>query len=154
MTQDESRRLSNEELDLFRTVCKERGIKVTPQRLEIFREIMRAHDHPSADDIYSRVKDRLPSISLDTVYRTLSTFESCGLISRVQFLEDKTRFDPNRRNHHHMFCTVCKGLRDFYWVDFDNAEFPSEILQWGRPQTRHVQVRGVCSKCSGQRKRE
>jgi Fur family transcriptional regulator, peroxide stress response regulator len=154
VARDKSRRLSDEEFDLFRKVCKERGIKVTPQRTEIFREIMRAHDHPCAEDIYTLVKDRLPSISLDTVYRTLSTFESCGLISRVQFLEDKTRFDPNRRHHHHMFCTVCRSLTDFYWPDLDNAELPSEVSRWGRTQTTHLQVRGECSKCSRERNRK
>ena len=141
---------SEEEFNALRKVCKELKIKVTPQRLEIFREVMRAHDHPAAEDIYNRVKARLPSISLDTVYRTLSAFESYGLIERVPIAE-KNRFDPNRKLHHHLVCTVCKGLTDFCWAEFDQIEPPLEILEWGQPETRHVQIRGICSKCAKKR---
>ncbi|MGB6063491.1 MAG: transcriptional repressor [Desulfomonilaceae bacterium] len=125
-------------------------MKVTPQRLEIFREVMRAHDHPSAEDIYSRIKDRLPSISLDTVYRNFAAFESYGLIGRVQIV-DKIQFDPNRKLHHHLFCTVCKGLTDFYWVDFDELAPPLDVSEWGHPETKHVQITGICSKCAEER---
>lgn len=150
MKHEKTRRFPEEEFNAFRKVCKERGIKVTPQRLEIFREVMRAHDHPSVEDIYIRVKDRLPSISLDTVYRNLAALESYGLIGRVQIV-DKIRFDPNRKLHHHLFCTVCKGLTDFYWADFDELAPPLDVSEWGQPETKHVQIRGVCSKCAEER---
>lgn len=96
MNYKKTHRFPEEEFIAFRKVCKEHGIKVTHQRLEIFREVIRDHDHPSAEDIYSRVKDRLPCISLDTVYRNLAAFESYGFIGRVQIV-DKIRFDPNRK---------------------------------------------------------
>jgi len=143
-------RFPEAEFKAFRKVCKERGIKVTPQRLEIFREIMKAKDdHPSAEDIYSRVKDRLPSISLDTVYRTLSAFESYGLIARIQTL-GKIRFDPKTKLHHHLFCKLCKELTDFSWDDFDKLALPQDVSEWGHPDTKHVQISGVCFKCSGE----
>jgi Fur family transcriptional regulator, peroxide stress response regulator len=145
--QDQSHRSLEEEFEIFRTVCKERGIKVTPQRLEIFRAVIGAQYHPSAEDVYNCVKDRQPNISLDTVYRTLATFEACGIVSRVQLSEDKTRFDPNRNLHHHIFCTVCKSITDFCWTNFDNVELPPEVPEWGCPKTRHVQIRGICSQC-------
>ncbi|MGO9737967.1 MAG: Fur family transcriptional regulator [Desulfomonilaceae bacterium] len=151
MTQDQSHQSPEEEFRLFRIVCKEQRIKVTPQRLEIFRAVIAAQDHPSAEDVYNRVKNRLPAISLDTVYRTLATFESGGIISRVWFCEDKTRFDPNCKPHHHLFCTVCKSLTDFYWANFDDADLPPEIPEWGCPETKHVQIRGICSHCSRER---
>jgi Fur family peroxide stress response transcriptional regulator len=149
---DKRDEFSEEEFNAFRKVCKERGIKVTPQRLEIFREVMKAQDHPSAEDIYKRVKDRLPSISLDTVYRTLAALESFGLIGRVPIV-DKTRFDPNRKLHHHLVCTVCKGLTDFYWAEFDRLEPPLDISEWGHPETRHVQIMGICSKCAKKKRK-
>jgi len=145
-------RFSEEELNVFRNICKERGIKVTPQRLDIFREVMKAFDHPSAEDIYNRVKNRLPSISLDTVYRTLATFESYGLIGRISLI-DKTRFDPNRKLHHHLVCRVCKSLTDFYWAEFDQLEPPLDTSEWGYPETRHVHIRGICAKCARKRRK-
>jgi Fur family transcriptional regulator, peroxide stress response regulator len=141
-------RLLQDRIRVFKQVCKENGIKVTPQRIEIFLEIVDALDHPSAEDIHRRVRTRLLTISLDTVYRTLSTFESCGLIARVQFLEDKTRFDPNVEHHHHIFCTECKSIKDFYWPELDDADLPVEVQKWGRAQKKHLQVRGICSKCA------
>jgi len=147
VTNDKGHPFLEEEFNAFSKVCKEQGIKVTPQRLEIFREVMRAHDHPSAEDIYNRVKDRLPSISLDTVYRTLAAFESYGLVGRVPIV-DKTRFDSNRKVHHHLVCIVCKSLTDFYWAEFDQLEPPLDISVWGHTETRHVLIRGICSKCT------
>ena len=153
MKKPKALRPSGEEIEAFRRACRERGIRVTPQRLEIFREIAKASDHPSAEEVHRRVKARLGSVSLDTVYRTLTTFEQWGLISRVHFLEDRTRFDPNRTLHHHMFCTECKEILDFHWADFDNAVLPAEVRGWCQPGSRHAQVRGICAKCRGKRSR-
>ena len=138
---------AEDEFELFRKVWKERGIKITPQRLEIFRVLMESQYHPSAEDVYNRVKNLLPTISLDTVYRTLATFESCGIISKIQFSEDKARFDPNPNPHHHVFCAICKSLTDFYWANFENLDLPPEITEWGCPEIKHVHIRGICSKC-------
>ena len=78
-------------------------------------------------------------------------FESCGLIGRVQIV-DKIRFDPNRKRcTHHLFCTVCKGLTDFYWVDFDELVPPLDVSEWGHSETKQVQIGGVCSKCAQER---
>lgn len=154
MTLEPRDQVSSAKIALFRRVCRERGIKVTPQRLEIFFEIVRAKDHPSAEDVYDRVKTRLPTISLDTIYRTLATFERCGLVAKVQFLEDRLRFDPNMETHHHLFCSECKSIVDFLWSDFDKAALPREVAHWGRPETRHVYIRGICAACSAKRERE
>ncbi len=152
MKHDRTDQFSEEEFIAFRKVCKEHGIKVTPQRLEIFREVMRARDHPSAEDIYRRVKDRLPSISLDTVYRTLSAFESYGLIGESR---SQTRHGSIQiaRLHHHLVCTVCKGLTDFYWAEFDRLDSPFDVSEWGHPESRHVQIEGICSKCATKRRK-
>jgi Fur family peroxide stress response transcriptional regulator len=147
------KRLDEKKIELFRKVCKEQGIKVTPQRLEIFLEIMAADDHPSAEDVFNRVKTRMPTISLDTVYRTLSTFDSQGLIARVQFFEGRTRFDPNSEHHHHLVCTKCHGVADLYWPEIDALEPPSEAASWGRVEGRLVLVRGLCSNCLSEREK-
>lgn len=139
---------SEDRIRLFKEVCKEQGIKVTPQRLEIFLETIKAEDHPSAEDIYERVRARMPTVSLDTVYRTLTTFDRLGIVAKVQFLEDKTRFDPNMKTHHHMICAQCKSIVDFYWSQFDKAELPSDVAGWGTVQNKLVQIRGICAECA------
>ena len=132
---------------MVRDLFREAGLKLTHQRLEIYREVTEASDHPSAEDIYRRVRPRLPTVSLDTVYRTLLTFEKLGIISRVQALDDRGRFDANLAPHHHMICTTCKIIMDFYWPSFDEIQPPPETKKWGRIKFRQAELRGVCEKC-------
>jgi len=68
-------------IERFENACRDRKLKITQQRLEVFRELARYPGHPTADDIYGRVRRRLKTISLDTVYRTIGTFEKHVLIS-------------------------------------------------------------------------
>ena len=135
------------QVELLRKLCSEHGMRLTTQRLGIFRVIEKAKDHPSAYDVYKRIRSRHPITSHDTVYRTLDTFAEWGLVDRVEFLDAKIRFDPNTKPHHHYICTACGGIRDFYWNDFDEVDLPPEVGEWGQPKTRHAQIKGVCAEC-------
>jgi Fur family transcriptional regulator, peroxide stress response regulator len=134
-------------IEKFYSSCKECGVKVTHQRLEIYREIAAAKNHPSAEDIHKRVKKRMPMISLDTIYRTLALFEQCNIISRVHPLDDHCRFDPNTETHHHFICLRCKKVEDFYWPGFDQLSPPSETQQWGVVKSQSVELLGICNQC-------
>jgi Fur family peroxide stress response transcriptional regulator len=131
----------------FEQDCKARGLRLTHQRLEIFKEMAKYPDHPSAEDIYANVRRRLKTISLDTVYRTIATFEENGLVRRVQVLDNKARFDTNTTAHHHLVCTACQSIEDFYWQDFDKIKLPQTITEWGIIDSKHVELRGLCRKC-------
>jgi len=85
----------------FRLSARDRGLKLTPQRLEIFREVASSLDHPDAETVYYAVRARLPMISLDTVYRTLWMLSDLGLISTLGVRRKSVRFDANPRKHHH-----------------------------------------------------
>lgn len=123
------------------------GLKLTHQRLEILHELAIAKDHPSAEDVYKRVKPRIPPISFDTVYRTLALFERRGVIARVHHLYDRTRYDPNTSKHHHMVCIRCKKIQDFSWPALDGMEIPEETEGWGEIQGKYLELRGVCREC-------
>ncbi len=139
--------ISGAVIEKFYNSCKECGIKITNQRLEIYREIACASDHPSAEDIHKRVKKIIPMMSLDTVYRTLALFEKCGIISRVHPLDDRCRFDPNTKQHHHFICLRCKKVEDFYWPGFDRLHPPDEIASLGLAQSQSVEIQGICNDC-------
>jgi Fur family peroxide stress response transcriptional regulator len=136
----------------FEKICRDNGLKLTHQRIEILRVLASHEEHPSAEKIYKRLISKFPTISLDTVYRTLLTFEKLGIISRVQVLDDRGRFDANLDLHHHMICTKCKSITDFYWPTFDDTELPPEIKTWGRGKSRQGEVRGVCDSCTAAKK--
>lgn len=134
-------------LGRFVALCRQRNLRLTHQRMEIFREIARDSSHPSVEEIYQRIHRRLPTLSLDTVYRTISTFEEFGIVKRVQILDDRGRFDSNTESHHHLVCKRCKRVDDFYWPDFDQIEFPNVLKSWGRLNSKHAEIRGFCKDC-------
>jgi Fur family peroxide stress response transcriptional regulator len=131
----------------FVTFCRERGIKPTHQRTEIYRELMATADHPNAETIYTNVKKRIPAISLDTVYRALRLFEQKGIISRVSAAGESMRFDGNTKRHHHFICVECGKVRDFYSDDFNNLIPPAEAITHGMVGSVHVEIRGICNTC-------
>ena len=136
-----------ERLEHFRQICRQQGLRMTHQRLEVFQELVSASGHPSAEEIFRRVKKRLPMITLDTVYRTVYTFERCGVVRRLQALDDRTRFDSNLEPHHHLVCVRCKRIDDVYWPDFESLETPAQTKGWGELQSTNVEFRGICREC-------
>jgi Fur family transcriptional regulator, peroxide stress response regulator len=136
-----------ERLKHFETVCREKGIKLTHQRMEIFREVAQTEDHPDADQVFQRVRDRLPTVSLDTVYRTLWLLNNLGLVVTLGSSRERTRFDANLDSHHHFVCENCEFTRDFYSSDLDNISLPDSVGSFGEIEAIHVEVRGLCRAC-------
>jgi len=131
----------------LREICQHAGLRVTPQRLEVFRELLTARDHPSAEQLHERLTERMPSLSLDTVYRTLATLERCGAISQVRAYDGRAHFDGNPEPHHHLICRECGRIVDFRWPSADRLRLPPEAAGWGRIDRRQVELRGVCAAC-------
>ncbi len=144
------------ELRLFEEVCRREGIKRTPQRIAIFTALAGRKDHPSAEDVYRLVKSKIPTISFDTVYRTLDLFAQCGLIRRVNHAGSKGRFDPNVHAHHHLVCVRCKRIVDFRWEALDKLPVPPAVRRWGRVQGKTLEIWGLCKECleGGERKKK
>ena len=132
----------------FETACREAGLKVTHQRMEVFRELASADDHPTAETLYHRLQKTLPTLSLDTVYRTLTTFEDHDMISRVQTTESHARFEAEIEHHHHAICSLCNKITDFQWDVCDTNELPENITKWGQIQNKQITLTGVCSDCA------
>ena len=89
----------------------------------------------------------MPTLSLDTVYRTLSTFEEHGLVSRVQTTESHARFEAEMEQHHHAICSECGEITDFQWSALGKIQLPSKIASWGRIDNQQITLHGVCEKC-------
>ena len=128
-------------------VCQEAGLRMTQQRLEIFREVARTGEHPDAETVHGRVRRRLPNISLDTVYRNLAQLEQLGLLSRVDPMCGRARFDANPEAHHHFVCMVCERVEDVYLTEKEQLSVPRQSRQMGEVSSLHLQIRGVCNAC-------
>ncbi|ABC78759.1 Fur family transcriptional regulator [Syntrophus aciditrophicus] len=139
-----------EKIAAFETACRKAGLKVTRQRREIYRELLLSTDHPSAEALHQRLRGILPGISLDTVYRTLATLASAGLIKKVETSESLSRFEATFSRHHHLICRQCGQIQDFTWSFLDEVSLPDEIGDWGRIDSKNVVVYGICSTCLNQ----
>lgn len=121
------------------------GGKVTPQRLFLFRALEHADTHPTAEDLYEEVRADLPTLSLGTVYKTLSELVDLGEIETVETGDGRARFDPNTEPHAHLLCRGCNRLEDAA-EDIVAIQAPAEIggfLVTGR----RVVLEGYCSQC-------
>lgn len=133
-------------LAAFRQHCQERGIALTPQRLAIYQVLAGDDSHPSAEEIFRRVKPNLLSLSLGTVYRTLELFEAHGLIARVQASGNQARFDANRDPHSHLVCVRCRRV-----LDLQDSPVPAP-LQGRLPEGFRILAHqshflGICPDC-------
>ena len=131
----------------FIKICQKHHLKITPQRVAIYKELLNSDTHPTTDEIYQAVKTEYPNISFDTVNRTLLTFAETGVVDVVQTFGGAKRFDPNVKNHHHLHCTQCGKVFDFYSRAYDDLKVPEELHAQFRVTSKRVVLKGVCKKC-------
>ncbi len=131
----------------FTSQCRAAGLKVTPQRITIYRELLKTDEHPSAEMLYEKVKKIFPSISLDTVNRTLLTLTEIGAAFTVVGSGDAKRFDGRLHEHQHFRCVKCKRIIDFHHKPFDNIRLPEEISEKFTVLRKTVYLEGICELC-------
>ena len=132
----------------FVQICQKHRLKVTPQRVAIYQELLNSDTHPSADAIFQIVKRNFPSISFDTVNRTLSTFADIGIVDVVETFGGAKRFDPNVKIHHHLHCTQCGNVIDYYNRDLDDLAVPEDVHQQFLVISKRVVLKGICKACN------
>ena len=135
-------------MDRFERVCREAGSKITHQRIEIFREVAKSGDHPDVQTVYRRVRDRMPTVSLDTVYRTLWWLKELNLVNTLGPSRGRTRFDANLSNHHHFVCLHCGSTRDFNSDALDQLNIAETVQSIGSMEAIRLEVKGICHNCA------
>ena len=88
------------------------GMRLTRQRLAIYRELAGRYDHPDVEQLYKAVKPRVSGMSLFTVYRTMNALESAGMVWRVATWKGHARYDANVETHGHFLCEGCGRIHD------------------------------------------
>jgi Fur family peroxide stress response transcriptional regulator len=131
----------------FRQMCEQAGLAVTHQRQVIY-EVLRSIDgHPSPEEVYARVKRRIPSISLATVYKNLHLFIGSGIFQQVSLHHGSMRVETNQAPHHHLLCTRCKAILDIEPELLGLAEMPRQLPSGFRMERVAVDVLGICAGC-------
>lgn len=147
MRNSEERR-SAQRLEHISRAVKEAGIKLTHQRLEIFRDLASTDEHPNAETLFRSVQKRVPTVSLDTVYRTLWMLRDLGLVTTLGPNREGIRFDVNLDRHHHYVCVRCGLVRDFDSAELNGLRVPEAVKEFGSVVEAQVEVRGLCASCT------
>ncbi len=122
------------------------GLKLTPQRLAILQYLEGNKEHPSAEDIYRAVRKKFPTMSLATVYSTLSALKNKGSVLELTLDPGKKRYDPETAIHNHLICVSCKRIVDIpenFELNVPDAERREFTII-----KSHVEFHGLCPKCN------
>jgi len=119
----------------------------TPQRAMILEELQKTTSHPSAVELYERVRRRLPKISLGTVYRNLELLAAMGKIQKLDLAGGEARFDGNLDPHYHVRCVRCGRVDDVHgplptkWIEQSRQATGYEVLG------HRLELVGLCPQC-------
>jgi Fur family peroxide stress response transcriptional regulator len=121
------------------------GLRLTPQRQQVYDVLLQKRDHPTAEEVFIRAKRRMPEISHATVYNCLDALVKSGVARQVQFERGPTRFCPNMAEHGHFHCSHCGTIYD--------VELPREapcvaVPRGFRADSYDVTVHGLCADCA------
>ncbi|MDZ4178083.1 MAG: Fur family transcriptional regulator [Coriobacteriia bacterium] len=134
-------------IKLMQSALRARGMRLTHQRLEVVSEIATSDEHPDVERIFRNVRTRVPTISLDTVYRTIATLVELGCVTRTTLTPGPARYDANLDHHHHFVCTRCGAAHDIADDGLDAVRPSAAATGVGRVETVEVRLRGVCKEC-------
>jgi Fur family peroxide stress response transcriptional regulator len=131
----------------FEEACRHSRLRVTPQRLAVYRALAEDTGHPTAEAVYARLRPGMKSLSRATVYRTLESLESEGFIRRVSTTDGAARFEANLAPHVHLVCRVCGMMRDL-----GETPPPPSLVNSGLPDgfvVKEIDIRivGTCRGC-------
>jgi Fur family transcriptional regulator, peroxide stress response regulator len=138
---------NSEEIDFFTQKCKQHNLRITPQRVSIYKVIIQSKNHPSTEEIFQFVKIEFNNITFDTVNRTLLTFTQIGLINVIESYKGSRRFDPNLDIHHHFHCIKCGQIIDFESKEYNLLKLDKHIQKRFNILSKRVVLSGFCDKC-------
>lgn len=128
-------------------VCRKNELRITPQRTEVYKTIVKSKDHPSAENILKKVRRKIPNISHDTVYRTLSWLVDNDLIFQVGVVKGVARYDGNLQFHYHYVCTNCGMIGDIFPKNSSNLSISEITPENFKISDIRLEIRGTCTKC-------
>ncbi len=122
-------------------------MRMTHQREVILEELRRVTSHPTADELYRLVRDRLPRISRATVYRNLEQLAQAGMVTKLFGTGNQKRFDGNTERHHHVRCIKCGKIADIRLSRELTTEPEVADASGYTILDRQVDFLGLCPEC-------
>ena len=139
-------------LEDFRRRCKEQGLAFTFQRQVIYEAVVDSREHPTPELIYEQVRQRIPSISLGTVYKNVKTFLDSGVLKEVTLHHGSLRLEANMTPHHHVVCSSCRAIHDIDQTAVEPVQYSaSEVPAGFSIEGCRVEFVGLCQTCQAAR---
>lgn len=140
--------LNLKESDGYEETISHAGHRLTKQRRQVFDVLLHRRDHPTATEVFIRVKDKLPTISLATVYNCLETLVECGLVKQVNVDRSPTRYCPNLEEHGHFVCESCHHVSDIPLAADRPTACQHPLPNGYLVTSQELTLRGLCPNCS------
>ena len=134
-------------IENFIAKVKNSGLKLTPQRMMIFKMIAGSHDHPTAETLFRKVRKLHSTISMNTVYQTLDILKSLGLVYQIDLDDKSARFEANTQPHHHIVCKSCGKIEDVYDERLTKLTAPERFRRNYKISNHSVIFYGICKSC-------
>ena len=131
-------------VEKYVNILKQNQLKITPQRLAIMQYLDENRTHPTADRIYTDIKENNPSLSKTTVYNSLDTLQEHKIIQSITITCSELRYDFNISMHHHFLCKRCGNIID---VELVCPNIKRTLEQGHKVEEVHGYFKGICKKC-------
>ena len=131
----------------FRELCADHGLAATHQRQVLYEVMQRMPGHPSPEEVYARVKKRIPAISLATVYKNIHLFVERGVLKQLSMHHGSLRVELNSLVHHHMVCSHCKGITDIEEKDLGVLPSLQDLPEGFQVERYSIDLIGICAAC-------
>lgn len=125
------------------------SFRMTLQRRILLEEIRAMHSHPTADEVYARLRRRLPRVSLGTIYRNLETLCRAGVIQKLEFAGSPRRYDGTTEAHYHVTCLGCGRVQDIRLEPPENLEEAARQACGFQIVGHTLKFHGLCPQCAG-----
>ena len=128
-------------------ILREKGLKVTPQRIAVYNMLRSTTEHPNAETIYKTLEPTNPTMSLATVYKTLDFFKQLGLVQELNVGEGRSRYDAVVDWHPHTVCTCCGKVGDLHMEALKNVSQKLAPELDFEVEMEQLILYGKCSEC-------
>jgi Fur family transcriptional regulator, peroxide stress response regulator len=147
MALDDSKR-TKERFQQMLDKLKSLDFRITPQRLAVLRILAASEDHPTAEQIFEKVKTEFPTTSLATIYKTIALLKSLNEVLELGFPDGSNRYDGNKPfPHPHVICTRCRKIMDPELMSLDELKDEISKKTGFRIQHHRLDFFGVCQEC-------
>lgn len=132
----------------YLSVLRKTGLRATPQRMAIWDYLITSDEHPSAIEIFTRLKPQFPSLSLATVYNTLDVLVGMGLVNALGSIgDDRVHFDANLEPHVNLVCRVCHKVVDTDAACVEDLEAELRLKTGYQVEGSRILYFGICPEC-------